>query len=125
MIQIDSSGWLQHIQTILSAAITVQDLLYHQGYSVLVHCSDGWDRTSQIVSLTEMLLDPYYRTMVGFHVLVEKDWLDFGHQFSTRCGHNGLNTNDDQRSPIFVLFLDCVYQVGGQDDGWNPMPCFE
>lgn len=30
---------------------------------VLVHCSDGWDRTTQIVSLAELLLDPYYRTI--------------------------------------------------------------
>lgn len=31
--------------------------------SVLVHCSDGWDRTPQIVALAELLLDPYYRTV--------------------------------------------------------------
>lgn len=30
---------------------------------VLVHCSDGWDRTPQIVALAELLLDPYYRTI--------------------------------------------------------------
>lgn len=29
---------------------------------VLVHCSDGWDRTPQIVALSKLLLDPYYRT---------------------------------------------------------------
>ena len=30
---------------------------------MLVHCSDGWDRTSQVVSLAELMLDPYYRTI--------------------------------------------------------------
>lgn len=30
---------------------------------VLVHCSDGWDRTPQIVALAQILLDPYYRTI--------------------------------------------------------------
>lgn len=30
---------------------------------VLVHCSDGWDRTPQIVALAKLLLDPYYRTI--------------------------------------------------------------
>lgn len=30
---------------------------------VLVHCSDGWDRTPQIVALSKLLLDPYYRTI--------------------------------------------------------------
>ena len=33
------------------------------GRPVLVHCSDGWDRTAQVVSLAELLLDPYYRTV--------------------------------------------------------------
>ena len=30
---------------------------------MLVHCSDGWDRTPQIVALAELMLDPYYRTL--------------------------------------------------------------
>jgi len=40
----------------------------------LVHCSDGWDRTGQVCSLTQLILDPYYRTIEGFAVLIEKDW---------------------------------------------------
>lgn len=38
------------------------------GDPVLVHCSDGWDRTSQLASLAQLLLDPYYRTIEGFQV---------------------------------------------------------
>ena len=52
----------------------------------MVHCSDGWDRTPQIVALTELLVDPYYRSMEGFRVLVEKEWLDFGHKMADRNG---------------------------------------
>ena len=54
---------------------------------VLIHCSDGWDRTAQMSSLAQLCLDPYYRTQKGFAVLVEKDWLAFGHKFLDRCGH--------------------------------------
>lgn len=36
--------------------------------SVLVHCSDGWDRTAQTCSLACIILDPYYRTIHGFQV---------------------------------------------------------
>ena len=44
-------------------------------------------------------------------MLIEKEWLDFGHQFSTRCGHTTLNNAEDQRSPIFLIFVDCVWQL--------------
>ena len=30
---------------------------------ILVHCSDGWDRTSHVVALAQLMLDPYYRTI--------------------------------------------------------------
>jgi hypothetical protein len=31
-------------------------------------CSDGWDRTTQLISVASILLDPYYRTFQGFQV---------------------------------------------------------
>ena len=39
-----------------------------QSSSVLVHCSDGWDRTSQLTSLSQLMMDSYYRTINGFIV---------------------------------------------------------
>lgn len=47
----------------------------------MVHCSDGWDRTAQLTALSMLMLDPYYRTIKGFEVLIEKEWLSFGHKF--------------------------------------------
>ena len=79
--------------------------------SVLIHCSDGWDRTSQLSALTQILLDPFYRTINGFAVLIEKDWLSFGHQFALRNGLIKKGGGDDQASPIFLQFLDAVHQL--------------
>ena len=77
--------------------------------SVVCHCSDGWDRTSQTVALAQLLLDPYFRTLSGFEVLVEKEWLAMGHKFQDRCALVGKPTRD--YSPIFSQFLDCVWQL--------------
>ena len=41
-----------------------------QNGNALVHCSDGWDRTTQLTSLVQLLMDPYYRTIKGFMVHV-------------------------------------------------------
>ena len=85
--QLARSGWLKHIGGILEGArlITRQVGLSHS--HVLIHCSDGWDRTSQLSALSQICLDPYFRTLEGFMVLVEKDWLSFGHMFRHRSGH--------------------------------------
>lgn len=48
---------------LMRAAVTVVSAIVHEERPVLVHCSDGWDRTPQIVALAELLLDRYYRTI--------------------------------------------------------------
>ncbi|KAL2629032.1 hypothetical protein R1flu_013718 [Riccia fluitans] len=80
------SGWLMHVHSILSSAAWIAGRLVLESASVLVHCSDGWDRTTQLISLAQLLLDPYYRTFRGFQALVEKDWISFGHPFADRLG---------------------------------------
>ncbi|KAK3939926.1 putative phosphoinositide 3-phosphatase [Diplogelasinospora grovesii] len=81
------SKWLKHIGGILDGSAIIARQVGIQHSHVLIHCSDGWDRTSQLSALAELMLDPFYRTIDGFIVLVEKDWLSFGHMFQLRCGH--------------------------------------
>lgn len=78
---------------------------------MLIHCSDGWDRSSQLTSFTQLLLDPFYRTLRGFLILIEKEWLSFGHQFGYRNGFYTKELSQDERSPIFLQWLDCVSQL--------------
>ena len=53
--------------TLIIPSIYFQSLCL-EGVSVLVHCSDGWDRTAQTCALISLLIDPYYRTLHGFMV---------------------------------------------------------
>lgn len=60
---LESTKWLQHLSLLLKAALLVVNAVDRDHRPVLVHCSDGWDRTPQIVALSKLLLDPYYRTI--------------------------------------------------------------
>ncbi|BFZ04676.1 hypothetical protein BsWGS_07715 [Bradybaena similaris] len=108
---LSSCMWPSYISALLRGANIVVELMHVMKRPVLVHCSDGWDRTSQIVSLSELMMDSYYRTIEGFQVLVEREWLHFGHKFGERGGHDPNCSDTNQISPIFLQFLDCVYQL--------------
>lgn len=47
----------------------------------------------------------------GFQILVEKEWLLFGHKFADRCGHSLTESDPNEISPVFVQWLDAVYQL--------------
>lgn len=84
--KLEINQWLDHIQLILHGVATTvhyvndlkktgTDTILENELTpnlVLVHCSDGWDRTPQLTGTTMLCLDPYYRTLEGFQVLIEK-----------------------------------------------------
>lgn len=81
------SEWLRHTHNVLDGSAVVAHCVGITHSNVLIHCSDGWDRTSQLSALAQIMLDPYFRTINGFITLIEKDWLSFGHMFRLRSGH--------------------------------------
>ena len=101
--------WYETIILIIKAGFQIYHSIKEEK-TILVHCSDGWDRTSQLAALSQILLDKYFRTLEGFIVLIEKDWLSFGHQFRLRNGFCSKEKRDEF-SPIFLQWLDCIYQI--------------
>lgn len=63
IVVLDQTGWF---------TFSIFDLLTSNFAIVLF--SDGWDRTTQLVSLAILLLDPYYRTLNGFQVSDRQNW---------------------------------------------------
>lgn len=109
--QLEASRWLHNLSALIGAASFVVANVDKDCRPVLVHCSDGWDRTPQITTLASIMLDGYYRTIEGFQILVQREWIAFGHKFGDRCGH-GVGANDtNERSPVFLQWLDCIYQL--------------
>lgn len=114
---VESTGWLQMIRCILNASWQAAAIVNFHRLPVIVHCSHGWDRTSQVSALAQLMLDPFYRTMDGFAILVEKEFCAFGHPFHMRSGHGETSAGDyssgssSQRAPVFLQFLDCVWQL--------------
>ncbi|CAD5220956.1 unnamed protein product [Bursaphelenchus xylophilus] len=105
---LQQTNWFQYLYSLILSAQRCVDALCIEGISALVHCSDGWDRTSQIVSLTKLIADPFYRTFEGFEYLINREWVEFGHKFHDR---NGLCPDTNEKAPVFLQFLDAVHQL--------------
>ena len=104
--QMEDARWLEFVGLLLSTSQRCVDLM-RRGVSLLLHCSHGWDRTAQVVSLVQVILDPFYRTVEGFAMMIEREWVQGGHNFRSRCGFGQAT----ETSPIFLQFLDAVHQL--------------
>ncbi|KAG2463322.1 SF3B4 factor, partial [Polypterus senegalus] len=71
--------------------------------------SDDRDLSCAVSSLVQLMCDPHSRTLSGFQSLVQKEWAVAGHRFLNRFNYSG--DNEKEESPVFLLFLDCVWQL--------------
>lgn len=108
---IEQSEWLEQIKNLLQLSGTIVDLIDLHEANVNISFEDGRDVTCQVSALSQLCLDPYYRTIDGFRVLIEKEWLAFGHRFGHR---SNLKQNSSAFAPVFLQFLDAVHQIQHQ-----------
>ena len=126
---LENTKWLYYIQKILSNSAKIANIIERRGNSVLIHCKYGWNATPQLTSLVQIMLSHEFRTIRGFQNLIEREWLAFGHPFSSECGqyyinpvNNSTENNENEQtgefskmgsriSFSFIQFLDCVWQL--------------
>ncbi len=70
--RIEETGWIDHCRNVMSSAILVAETLSIRNCSVLVHCSDGWDRTAQVRMIAQtdgpsVCIHPSYPLLVHEH----------------------------------------------------------
>ena len=56
LINLENSKWLEHIRLVLNGALKIVRYISQHRASVLVHCSDGWDRTAQVNYFKKLLV---------------------------------------------------------------------
>jgi len=107
MVQFEETRWPRQIISAMSISVSaVTQMLANR--NILVEGHSPSHSESLVVSLIELMMDPFYRTLQGFQLLVEKEWVAAGFRFLdshiTQSGVKGQNS-------IFLLFLDCVHQL--------------
>ncbi|XP_072938354.1 myotubularin-related protein 10-B [Epargyreus clarus] len=120
---LESSRWLRHVGACLAAARTAAQRLAGN-VTVVLQEGDGVDYCAVVSSLTQLLVDPYFRTISGFQSLIQKEWVALGHPFCDRFGlpRPGSPKEESgrespavaQAAPVFLLFLDCAWQLQQQ-----------
>ncbi|XP_064849541.1 myotubularin-related protein 10-like [Oncorhynchus masou masou] len=108
----ESSRWLEYVRAFLKHSAEVVYLLEGKHVSVILQEEEDRDLSCVVSSLVQLMLDPHFRSLTGFQSLVQKEWVMAGHRFLDRCNH--LKKNDKEESPLFQLFLDCVWQIINQ-----------
>nr|XP_048706086.1 myotubularin-related protein 12 isoform X4 [Caretta caretta] len=106
---LESTNWLEIVRRCLKKAIEVVEYLEEQNTNVLLVEENASDLCCVISSLVQVMMDSHYRTKFGFQSLIQKEWVMGGHCFLDRCNH--LRQNDKEEAPVFLLFLDCVWQL--------------
>ncbi|KAM9275803.1 myotubularin-related protein 10 isoform 1-T1 [Morus bassanus] len=105
---LENTRWLEYIRSFLKHSAELVYMMECKHVSVILQEEEGRDLSCLAASLIQVMLDPYFRTIVGFQSLIQKEWVMAGYQFLDRCNHL---KRSDKESPLFLMFLDCVWQL--------------
>ena len=111
--------WLNCVRLSLVGAMDVVESISLDCSPVIIQETGGRDFVLVVGSLAQLILDSFYRTIRGFQTLIQKMWVLGGHQFLQRCNHIRKSHQETEKeesveSPVFLHFIDCVYQLTQQ-----------
>lgn len=107
---LDDTKWLQLVSQCLAAANFVSEKICNETRrNIVIKELSGCDFSCLVSSLVQIYLDPYFRTRVGFQALIQREWVKMGHPFQKYLVL--VVQADSEQVPIFLLFLDCVWQL--------------
>ncbi|KAM7421445.1 hypothetical protein PAMA_015534 [Pampus argenteus] len=109
---LEATHWIDYIRSSLKKASEVACLLHGGHLTVALQEAEDRDMSCVVSSLVQVMCDPHCRTQHGFQSLVQKEWVMAGHRFYSRINYH--RDNDKEEAPVFLLFLDCVWQLWSQ-----------
>ncbi|KAF5885852.1 myotubularin-related protein 11-like, partial [Clarias magur] len=109
---LEGTHWLDYTRCCLRKAAEVSCLLQRGQLTVVLQEPEDRDMNCVVSSLVQVMCDPHSRTIAGFQSLVQKEWVTAGHRFLSRINYH--RDSDKEEAPIFLLFLDCVWQLWAQ-----------
>ncbi|XP_061839091.1 myotubularin-related protein 11 isoform X1 [Nerophis lumbriciformis] len=109
---LEGTHWLDYTRACLKKASEVACLLRSGHMTVVLQEADDRDMGCVVSSLVQVMCDPHCRSRLGFQSLVQKEWVTAGHRFYSRINYH--RDNDKEEAPVFLLFLDCVWQLWSQ-----------
>nr|XP_035954263.1 myotubularin-related protein 11 isoform X3 [Halichoerus grypus] len=104
---LEGTRWLDYVRSCLRKASDISVLVTSRVRSVVLQERGDRDFNGLLSSLVQLLSAPEARTLLGFQSLVQREWVAAGHPFLTRLGVTGAS----EEAPVFLLFLDCVWQL--------------
>jgi len=117
VINCDQTPVLEQMSTLLTGALLVAQQV-QEGHIVLACGTSGRGQLSTLCALAQLFLDPFYRTIRGFCILIEKEFIYYRHRFTEYTLHLHLRELMGQQFPlrdphavVFALFIECVLQI--------------
>lgn len=77
---LEKSCWLLYVSLCLQYSNEAAERM-RNAQTVVLQENDSRDMCCIISSLTQILLDPYFRTINGLQALIQKEWVALGHPF--------------------------------------------